>query len=104
MVLKASEKKYDESNGAFTTSDGMVAVGSGPASTPKKVDLTNGTDAEPVSKKVWQIALAVTFCGSQIEIINETSYFRVACKKKLCLMIFPHGLKKTMYQVYNYHK
>ncbi|KAK6630220.1 hypothetical protein RUM43_015013 [Polyplax serrata] len=51
MVLKASEKKYDESNGAFTTSDGMVAVGSGPASTPKKVELTNGTDAEPVSKK-----------------------------------------------------
>lgn len=51
MVLKASEKKSDETNGAFTTSDGMVAVGSGP-STPKKSDIPNGTTEEPQSKKV----------------------------------------------------
>mgnify|MGYP006989426298 FL=1 len=50
MVLKASEKKNDESNGAFTTSDGMVAVGSAPV--PKKSDIPNGSAEEPKSKKV----------------------------------------------------
>lgn len=50
MVLKASEKKGDENNGGFTTSDGMVAVGSKPKS--QETNCFNGTSEEPVSKKV----------------------------------------------------